>query len=209
MGIGHVSRRGGKHIDRNQASAITLPLYNGNCLININALTKQSLMPQSFPEGGQTAPPPCRAPRSPARTTLASSPQAGPDGTWATPISRFLSDPFAACSAAYAHTARAANDCVSNQKAPCRRLSRKQSARPPAGPKRLHQDCPGYLIKVSRTTAHRAMMQAHNSSAPCLERSAGRCASTISACVFPLLRAAHHAEARISRSSASIYRQCG
>jgi hypothetical protein len=37
MGIGHVLRRGGKYIDRYQASSITLPLYNGNRLNNINA----------------------------------------------------------------------------------------------------------------------------------------------------------------------------
>jgi hypothetical protein len=37
VGIGHVLRCGGKYIDRYQASSVTLPLYNGNCLTNINA----------------------------------------------------------------------------------------------------------------------------------------------------------------------------
>ncbi|WP_186308418.1 hypothetical protein [Paraburkholderia sp. BCC1885] len=41
MGIGHVLRGGGKHIDRNQASSVTLPMYNGIPLTNINAVVKQ------------------------------------------------------------------------------------------------------------------------------------------------------------------------
>jgi hypothetical protein len=47
MGIGHVLRVDGEHVDRSQPGSVTLPLVNGICLTNINALIKNKFPPAS------------------------------------------------------------------------------------------------------------------------------------------------------------------